>query len=171
MLRYTYATKAIWFHQCFQFMWWKLGLPTILAMIDKGIGNNDFTYAEDGAHNDLRLRLSASSWYLITLLCSITSRMVAAIRDDLWEGPNFFPFRIWTNWCPIIWLQGNQRCLSNHVMQIFWLQALTDDVGMSLYLIMRTSLAGVYVLLSLPILLLAVIWLQIFRAIIKQQRT
>ena len=48
MLRYTLRYKKLLlfdFISVFGFILIELGLPTILAMmIDKGIGNNDFTY-------------------------------------------------------------------------------------------------------------------------------
>ena len=91
MLRYTLRYKKLLlfdFISVFGFILIELGLPTILAMmIDKGIGNNDFNYVQKMgilmiAITVVGIVMSISLRYFSS---QITSRMVAAIRDDLFE--------------------------------------------------------------------------------------
>lgn len=100
MLRYTLRYKKLLlfdFISVFGFILIELGLPTILAMmIDKGIGNNDFTYVQKMglimiAITVVGIIMSISLRYFSS---QITSRMVAAIRDDLLRRSKLFPFRI-----------------------------------------------------------------------------
>jgi ATP-binding cassette subfamily B multidrug efflux pump len=168
MLRYTLRYKKLLlfdFISVFGFILIELGLPTILAMmIDKGIGNNDFNYVQKmgilmiaitvvGIVMSISLRYSSSQ---------ITSRMVAAIRDDLFEKIQSFSHSEYEQ----IGVPSLITRTTNDAYQImlFMQNILTTGFmtpmmfGMSLYLIIRTSPGlGIYVLLALPILLLAVI--------------
>ncbi|WP_438776154.1 ABC transporter ATP-binding protein [Enterococcus sp. DIV0170] len=168
MLRYTLRYKKLLlfdFISVFGFILIELGLPTILAMmIDKGIGNNDFTYVQKMglimiAITVVGIIMSISLRYFSS---QITSRMVAAIRDDLFEKVQTFSHSEYEQ----IGVPSLITRATNDAYQImlFMQNILTTGFmtpmmfGMSLYLIMRTSPGlGVYVLLSLPILLLAVI--------------
>lgn len=168
MLRYTLRYKKLLLFDCisvFGFILIELGLPTILAMmIDKGIGNNDFTYVQKMglimiAITVVGIIMSISLRYFSS---QITSRMVAAIRDDLFEKVQTFSHSEYEQ----IGVPSLITRATNDAYQImlFMQNILTTGFmtpmmfGMSLYLIMRTSPGlGVYVLLSLPILLLAVI--------------
>jgi ATP-binding cassette subfamily B multidrug efflux pump len=153
------------FISVFGFILIELGLPTILAMmIDKGIGNNDFDYVRKmgivmivitviGIIMSISLRYFSSQ---------ITSRMVADIRDDLFEKVQTFSHSEYEQ----IGVPSLITRTTNDAYQImlFMQNILTTGFmtpmmfGMSLYLIMRTSPGlGIYVLLALPILLLAVI--------------
>ncbi|MFQ7237153.1 MAG: ABC transporter ATP-binding protein, partial [Enterococcus hulanensis] len=96
MLRYTLRYKKLLlfdFISVFGFILIELGLPTILAMmIDKGIGNNDFNYVQKMgiimiAITVVGIVMSISLRYFSS---QITSRMVAAIRDDLFEKVQTF---------------------------------------------------------------------------------
>jgi ATP-binding cassette subfamily B multidrug efflux pump len=133
-------------------------------MIDKGIGNNDFDYVRKmgivmivitviGIIMSISLRYFSSQ---------ITSRMVADIRDDLFEKVQTFSHSEYEQ----IGVPSLITRTTNDAYQImlFMQNILTTGFmtpmmfGMSLYLIMRTSPGlGIYVLLALPILLLAVI--------------
>lgn len=168
MLRYTLRYKKLLlfdFISVFGFILIELGLPTILAMmIDKGIGNNDFNYVQKmgilmiaitvvGIVMNISLRYFSSQ---------ITSRMVAAIRDDLFEKIQSFSHSEYEQ----IGVPSLITRTTNDAYQImlFMQNILTTGFmtpmmfGMSLYLIIRTSPGlGIYVLLALPILLLAVI--------------
>lgn len=168
MLRYTLRYKKLLlldFISVFGFILIELGLPTILAMmIDKGIGNNDFDYVRKmgivmivitviGIIMSISLRYFSSQ---------ITSRMVADIRDDLFEKVQTFSHSEYEQ----IGVPSLITRTTNDAYQImlFMQNILTTGFmtpmmfGMSLYLIMRTSPGlGIYVLLALPILLLAVI--------------
>lgn len=168
MLRYTLRYKKLLlfdFISVFGFILIELGLPTILAMmIDKGIGNNDFTYVQKMglimiAITVVGIIMSISLRYFSS---QITSRMVAAIRDDLFEKVQTFSHSEYEQ----IGVPSLITRATNDAYQImlFMQNILTTGFMtpmmfvMSLYLIMRTSPGlGVYVLLSLPILLLAVI--------------
>lgn len=168
MLRYTLRYKKLLlfdFISVFGFILIELGLPTILAMmIDKGIGNNDFTYVQKMglimiAITVVGIIMSISLRYFSS---QITSRMVATIRDDLFEKVQTFSHSEYEQ----IGVPSLITRATNDAYQImlFMQNILTTGFmtpmmfGMSLYLIMRTSPGlGVYVLLSLPILLLAVI--------------
>lgn len=168
MLRYTLRYKKLLlfdFISVFGFILIELGLPTILAMmIDKGIGNSDFTYVQKMglimiAITVVGIIMSISLRYFSS---QITSRMVAAIRDDLFEKVQTFSHSEYEQ----IGVPSLITRATNDAYQImlFMQNILTTGFmtpmmfGMSLYLIMRTSPGlGVYVLLSLPILLLAVI--------------
>lgn len=168
MLRYTLRYKKLLlfdFISVFGFILIELGLPTILAMmIDKGIGNNDFIYVQKMgiimiAITVVGIIMSISLRYFSS---QITSRMVAAIRDDLFEKVQTFSHSEYEQ----IGVPSLITRATNDAYQImlFMQNILTTGFmtpmmfGMSLYLIMRTSPGlGVYVLLSLPILLLAVI--------------
>lgn len=132
--------------------------------IGQGDWNNDFNFMYRGrwGHNDWWLQLSASSWVSHYATCSSdTSRMVAAIRDDLFgEGPNFFPFRIWTNCVPsLITRATNDAYQIMLFMQNIWPCGLwlLWCSGQSLYLNMRNESWKLrrYVLLSLPILIIS----------------
>lgn len=168
MLRYTLRYKKLLlldFISVFGFILIELGLPTILAMmIDKGIVNNDFDYVRKmgivmivitviGIIMSISLRYFSSQ---------ITSRMVADIRDDLFEKVQTFSHSEYEQ----IGVPSLITRTTNDAYQImlFMQNILTTGFmtpmmfGMSLYLIMRTSPGlGIYVLLALPILLLAVI--------------
>lgn len=168
MLRYTLRYKKLLlfdFISVFGFILIELGLPTILAMmIDKGIGNNDFNYVQKMgiimiAITVVGIIMSISLRYFSS---QITSRMVAAIRDDLFEKVQTFSHSEYEQ----IGVPSLITRATNDAYQImlFMQNILTTGFmtpmmfGMSLYLIMRTSPGlGIYVLLSLPILLLAVI--------------
>lgn len=168
MLRYTLRYKKLLlfdFISVFGFILIELGLPTILAMmIDKGIGNNDFNYVQKMgiimiAITVVGIVMSISLRYFSS---QITSRMVAAIRDDLFEKVQTFSHSEYEQ----IGVPSLITRATNDAYQImlFMQNILTTGFmtpmmfGMSLYLIMRTSPGlGIYVLLSLPILLLAVI--------------
>ncbi|MGG5370057.1 ABC transporter ATP-binding protein [Enterococcus sp. AZ196] len=168
MLRYTLRYKKLLlfdFISVFGFILIELGLPTILAMmIDKGIGNNDFNYVQKMgiimiAITVIGIIMSISLRYFSS---QITSRMVAAIRDDLFEKVQTFSHSEYEQ----IGVPSLITRTTNDAYQImlFMQNILTTGFmtpmmfGMSLYLIMRTSPGlGIYVLLSLPILLLAVI--------------
>lgn len=168
MLRYTLRYKKLLlfdFISVFGFILIELGLPTILAMmIDKGIGNNDFDYAQRMgivmiAITVIGIIMSISLRYFSS---QITSRMVAAIRDDLFEKVQTFSHSEYEQ----IGVPSLITRATNDAYQImlFMQNILTTGFmtpmmfGMSLYLIMRTSPGlGFYVLLALPILLLAVI--------------
>lgn len=168
MLRYTLRYKKLLlfdFISVFGFILIELGLPTILAMmIDKGIGNNDFIYVQKMgiimiAITVVGIIMSISLRYFSS---QITSRMVAAIRDDLFEKVQTFSHSEYEQ----IGVPSLITRATNDAYQImlFMQNILTTGFmtpmmfGMSLYLIMRTSPGlGVYVLLSLPIQLLAVI--------------
>ena len=166
MLRYTLRYKKLLlfdFISVFGFILIELGLPTILAMmIDKGIGNNDFTYVQKMglimiAITVVGIIMSISLRYFSS---QITSRMVAAIRDDLFEKVQTFSHSEYEQ----IGVPSLITRATNDAYQImlFMQNILTTGFmtpmmfGMSLYLITSPGL-GVYVLLSLPILLLAVI--------------
>lgn len=91
----------------------------------------------------------------------ITSRMVAAIRDDLLRRSKLFPIQNMNKLVSHHWLQGQPTMpiKSCCLCKIFWLQGLWllwCSGWVCTWLCVRV-LAGVYVLLSLPILLLAVI--------------
>ncbi|MDT2596591.1 ABC transporter ATP-binding protein [Enterococcus dongliensis] len=168
MLRYTLRYKKLLlfdFISVFGFILIELGLPTILArMIDRGIGENDFNYIQKmgilmivitviGIIMNISLRYFSSQ---------ITSRMVAAIRDDLFEKVQTFSHSEYEQ----VGVSSLITRTTNDAYQImlFMQNILTTGFmtpmmfGMSLYLIMRTSPGlGFYVLLALPILLLAVI--------------
>lgn len=168
MLRYTLRYKKLLlfdFISVFGFILIELGLPTILAMmIDKGIGNNDFTYVQKMgivmiAITVVGIIMSISLRYFSS---QITSRMVAAIRDDLFEKVQTFSHSEYEQ----IGVPSLITRATNDAYQImlFMQNILTTGFmtpmmfGMSLYLIIRTSPSlGMYVLLALPILLLAVI--------------
>lgn len=168
MLRYTLRYKKLLlfdFISVFGFILIELGLPTILAMmIDKGIGNNDFDYVQRMgivmiAITVIGIIMSISLRYFSS---QITSRMVAAIRDDLFEKVQTFSHSEYDQ----IGVPSLITRATNDAYQImlFMQNILTTGFmtpmmfGMSLYLIMRTSPGlGFYVLLALPILLLAVI--------------
>lgn len=168
MLRYTLRYKKLLlfdFISVFGFILIELGLPTILAMmIDKGIGNNDFDYVQRMgivmiAITVIGIIMSISLRYFSS---QITSRMVAAIRDDLFEKVQTFSHSEYEQ----IGVPSLITRATNDAYQImlFMQNILTTGFmtpmmfGMSLYLIMRTSPGlGFYVLLALPILLLAVI--------------
>lgn len=168
MLRYTLRYKKLLlfdFISVFGFILIELGLPTILAMmIDKGIGNNDFTYVQKMgivmiAITVVGIIMSISLRYFSS---QITSRMVAAIRDDLFEKVQTFSHSEYEQ----IGVPSLITRATNDAYQImlFMQNILTTGFmtpmmfGMSLYLIIRTSPGlGMYVLLALPILLLAVI--------------
>ena len=168
MLRYTLRYKKLLlfdFISVFGFILIELGLPTILAMmIDKGIGNNDFTYVQKMgivmiAITVVGIIMSISLRYFSS---QITSRMVAAIRDDLFEKVQTFSHSEYEQ----IGVPSLITRATNDAYQImlFMQNILTTGFmtpmmfGMSLYLIIRTSPGlGIYVLLALPILLLAVI--------------
>ncbi|MDT2612610.1 ABC transporter ATP-binding protein [Enterococcus dongliensis] len=168
MLRYTLRYKKLLlfdFISVFGFILIELGLPTILArMIDRGIGENDFNYIQKmgilmivitviGIIMNISLRYFSSQ---------ITSRMVAAIRDDLFEKVQTFSHSEYKQ----VGVSSLITRTTNDAYQImlFMQNILTTGFmtpmmfGMSLYLIMRASPGlGFYVLLALPILLLAVI--------------
>lgn len=168
MLRYTFRYKKLLlfdFISVFGFILIELGLPTILAMmIDKGIGNNDFSYVQKMgivmiAITVVGIIMSISLRYFSS---QITSRMVAAIRDDLFEKVQTFSHSEYEQ----IGVPSLITRATNDAYQImlFMQNILTTGFmtpmmfGMSLYLIVRTSPGlGMYVLLALPILLLAVI--------------
>ena len=168
MLRYTLRYKKLLlfdFINVFGFILIELGLPTILAMmIDKGIGNNDFNYIQKMgilmiAITVVGIIMSISLRYFSS---QITSRMVAAIRDDLFEKIQSFSHSEYEQ----IGVPSLITRTTNDAYQImlFMQNILTTGFmtpmmfGMSLYLIVRTSPGlGMYVLLALPILLLAVI--------------
>ncbi|MDU6522838.1 ABC transporter ATP-binding protein [Enterococcus devriesei] len=168
MLRYTWRYKKLLFFDfisVFGFILIELGLPTILAMmIDKGIGNNDFSYVQRMgmvmiAITVVGIIMSISLRYFSS---QITSRMVAAIRDDLFEKVQNFSHSEYEQ----IGVPSLITRATNDAYQImlFMQNILTTGFmtpmmfGMSLYLIMRTSPGlGIYVLLALPILLLAVL--------------
>jgi len=168
MLRYTLRYKKLLlfdFISVFGFILIELGLPTILAMmIDKGIGNNDFNYVQKIgilmiAITVVGIVMSISLRYFSS---QITSRMVAAIRDDLFEKIQSFSHSEYEQ----IGVPSLITRTTNDAYQImlFMQNILTTGFmtpmmfGMSLYLIIRTSPGlGIYVLLALPILLLAVI--------------
>lgn len=168
MLRYTLRYKKLLlfdFISVFGFILIELGLPTILAMmIDKGIGNNDFNYVQKMgllmiAITVIGIIMSISLRYFSS---QITSRMVAAIRDDLFEKVQSFSHSEYEQ----IGVPSLITRTTNDAYQImlFMQNILTTGFmtpmmfGMSLYLIIRTSPGlGIYVLLALPILLLAVI--------------
>lgn len=168
MLRYTWRYKKLLlfdFISVFGFILIELGLPTILAMmIDKGIGNNDFNYVQKMgilmiAITVVGIIMSISLRYFSS---QITSRMVAAIRDDLFEKIQSFSHSEYEQ----IGVPSLITRTTNDAYQImlFMQNILTTGFmtpmmfGMSLYLIVRTSPGlGMYVLLALPILLLAVI--------------
>ncbi len=168
MLRYTLRYKKLLlfdFISVFGFILIELGLPTILAMmIDKGIGNNDFNYVQKMgilmiAITVVGIVMSISLRYFSS---QITSRMVAAIRDDLFEKIQSFSHSEYEQ----IGVPSLITRTTNDAYQImlFIHNILTTGFmtpmmfGMSLYLIIRTSPGlGIYVLLALPILLLAVI--------------
>lgn len=168
MLRYTLRYKKLLlfdFISVFGFILIELGLPTILAMmIDKGIGNNDFNYVQKIgilmiAITVVGIVMSISLRYFSS---QITSRMVAAIRDDLFEKIQSFSHSEYEQ----IGVPSLITRTTNDAYQImlFMQNILTTGFmtpmmfGMSLYLIVRTSPGlGMYVLLALPILLLAVI--------------
>ncbi|MDT2828766.1 ABC transporter ATP-binding protein [Enterococcus viikkiensis] len=168
MLRYTWRYKKLLFFDfisVFGFILIELGLPTILAMmIDKGIGNNDFSYVQRMgmlmiAITIVGIIMSISLRYFSS---QITSRMVAAIRDDLFEKVQNFSHSEYEQ----IGVPSLITRATNDAYQImlFMQNILTTGFmtpmmfGMSLYLIMRTSPGlGMYVLLALPILLLAVL--------------
>ena len=168
MLRYTLRYKKLLlfdFISVFGFILIELGLPTILAMmIDKGIGNNDFNYVQKMgilmiAITVVGIVMSISLRYFSS---QITSRMVAAIRDDLFEKIQSFSHSEYEQ----IGVPSLITRTTNDAYQImlFLQNILTTGFmtpmmfGMSLYLIIRTSPGlGIYVLLALPILLLAVI--------------
>lgn len=168
MLRYTLRYKKLLlfdFISVFGFILIELGLPTILAMmIDKGIGNSDFTYVQKMgivmiAITVVGIIMSISLRYFSS---QITSRMVAAIRDDLFEKVQTFSHSEYEQ----IGVPSLITRATNDAYQImlFMQNILTTGFmtpmmfGMSLYLIIRTSPGlGIYVLLALPILLLAVI--------------
>ena len=168
MLRYTLRYKKLLlfdFISVFGFILIELGLPTILAMmIDKGIGNNDFNYVQKMgilmiAITVVGIVMSISLRYFSS---QITSRMVAAIRDDLFEKIQSFSHSEYER----IGVPSLITRTTNDAYQImlFMQNILTTGFmtpmmfGMSLYLIIRTSPGlGIYVLLALPILLLAVI--------------
>ncbi|MFC4772072.1 ABC transporter ATP-binding protein [Enterococcus hermanniensis] len=170
MLRYTWRYKKLLlfdFISVFGFILIELGLPTILAMmIDKGIGNNDFSYIQKMglvmiAITVIGVVMSISLRYFSS---QITSRMVAAIRDDLFEKIQSFSHSEYEK----IGVSSLITRTTNDAYQImlFMQNILTTGFmtpmmfGMSLYLIMRTSPGlGIYVLLALPILLLAVLLL------------
>lgn len=168
VLRYTLRYKKLLlfdFISVFGFILIELGLPTILAMmIDKGIGNNDFNYVQKMgilmiAITVVGIVMSISLRYFSS---QITSRMVAAIRDDLFEKIQSFSHSEYEQ----IGVPSLITRTTNDAYQImlFMQNILTTGFmtpmmfGMSLYLIVRTSPGlGMYVLLALPILLLAVI--------------
>ena len=168
MLRYTLRYKKLLlfdFISVFGFILIELGLPTILAMmIDKRIGNNDFNYVQKMgilmiAITVVGIVMSISLRYFSS---QITSRMVAAIRDDLFEKIQSFSHSEYEQ----IGVPSLITRTTNDAYQImlFMQNILTTGFmtpmmfGMSLYLIVRTSPGlGMYVLLALPILLLAVI--------------
>ena len=168
MLRYTLRYKKLLlfdFISVFGFILIELGLPTILAMmIDKGIGNNDFNYVQKMgilmiAITVVGIVMSISLRYFSS---QITSRTVAAIRDDLFEKIQSFSHSEYEQ----IGVPSLITRTTNDAYQImlFMQNILTTGFmtpmmfGMSLYLIIRTSPGlGIYVLLALPILLLAVI--------------
>lgn len=168
MLRYTLRYKKLLlfdFISVIGFILIELGLPTILAMmIDKGIGNNDFNYIQKMgilmiAITVVGIIMSISLRYFSS---QITSRMVAAIRDDLFEKIQSFSHSEYEQ----IGVPSLITRTTNDAYQImlFMQNILTTGFmtpmmfGMSLYLIVRTSPGlGMYVLLALPILLLAVI--------------
>ena len=168
MLRYTLRYKKLLlfdFISVFGFILIELGLPTILAMmIDKGIGNNDFNYVQK--MGILMIAITVVGIVMSISLCyfssQITSRMVAAIRDDLFEKIQSFSHSEYEQ----IGVPSLITRTTNDAYQImlFMQNILTTGFmtpmmfGMSLYLIIRTSPGlGIYVLLALPILLLAVI--------------
>ncbi|BBM19255.1 multidrug ABC transporter ATP-binding protein [Enterococcus avium] len=168
MLRYTLRYKKLLlfdFISVFGFILIELGLPTILAMmIDKGIGNNDFDYVQRMgivmiAITVIGIIMSISLRYFSS---QITSRMVAAIRDDLFEKVQTFSHSEYEQiGVPSLITRATN---DGYQIMLFMQNILTTGFmtpmmfGMSLYLIMRTSPGlGFYVLLALPILLLAVI--------------
>ncbi|MEO1768186.1 MULTISPECIES: ABC transporter ATP-binding protein [Enterococcus] len=168
MWRYTLRYKKLLFFDfisVFGFILIELGLPTILAMmIDQGISNQDFDYIKRmgilmvvitviGIIMSISLRYFSSQ---------ITSRMVAAIRDDLYAKVQTFSHTEYES----IGVSSLITRTTNDAYQImlFMQNILTAGFmtpmmfGMSLYLIIRTSPSlGIYVLGSLPVLLLAVI--------------
>ena len=168
MLRYTLRYKKLLlfdFISVFGFILIELGLPTILAMmIDKGIGNNDFNYVQK-----MGILMIAITVVGIVMSISLryfsshnTSRLVAAIREDLFENIQSFSHSEYEQ----IGVPSLITRTTNDAYQImlFMQNILTTGFmtpmmfGMSLYLIIRTSPGlGIYVLLALPILLLAVI--------------
>lgn len=168
MWRYTLRYKKLLFLDficVFGFILIELGLPTILAlMIDKGIGENDFDYVKKmgwvmiiitvvGVIMNIALRYFSSQ---------ITSRMVAAIRDDLFAKIQTFSHSEYEK----LGVSSLITRTTNDAYQIMlFMQNILNTgfmtpmmFGASLYLIMRTSPSlGIFVLGSLPVLLLAVI--------------
>lgn len=168
MWRYTLRYKKLLFFDfisVFGFILIELGLPTILAMmIDQGISNQDFDYVKRMGIlmiviTVIGIAMSISLRYFSS---QITSRMVAAIRDDLYEKVQTFSHTEYES----IGVSSLITRTTNDAYQImlFMQNILTAGFmtpmmfGMSLYLIIRTSPSlGIYVLGSLPVLLLAVI--------------
>lgn len=168
MWRYTLRYKKLLFFDfisVFGFILIELGLPTILAMmIDQGISNQDFVYVKRMGIlmvviTVIGIAMSISLRYFSS---QITSRMVAAIRDDLYEKVQTFSHTEYES----IGVSSLITRTTNDAYQImlFMQNILTAGFmtpmmfGMSLYLIIRTSPSlGIYVLGSLPVLLLAVI--------------
>ncbi|EOH86646.1 ABC transporter ATP-binding protein [Enterococcus pallens] len=168
MWRYTLRYKKLLFFDfisVFGFILIELGLPTILAMmIDQGISNQDFDYVKRMGVlmvviTVIGIAMSISLRYFSS---QITSRMVAAIRDDLYEKVQTFSHTEYES----IGVSSLITRTTNDAYQImlFMQNILTAGFmtpmmfGMSLYLIIRTSPSlGIYVLGSLPVLLLAVI--------------
>ncbi|GCF93373.1 multidrug ABC transporter ATP-binding protein [Enterococcus florum] len=168
MWRYTMRYKKLLFFDfisVFGFILIELGLPTILAlMIDNGIRNQDFDYVKRmgilmvvitiiGVLMNISLRYFSSQ---------ITSRMVADIRDDLFAKIQTFSHTEYES----VGVPSLITRTTNDAYQImlFMQNILTTGFmtpmmfGMSLYLIVRTSPSlGIFVLGSLPVLLLAVI--------------
>ncbi|WP_159721997.1 ABC transporter ATP-binding protein [Enterococcus sp. CSURQ0835] len=168
MWRYTLRYKKLLlldFISVFGFILIELGLPTILAsMIDRGIGQKDFGYIQKMALVMIAITVVGVLLNILLRYVSsqITSRMVADIRDDLFAKVQTFSHTEYET-------LGVSSLITRTTNDAYQIMLFMQNIlnmgfmtpmmfGASLYLIMRTSPSlGIYVLGSLPILLLAVI--------------
>ncbi|KAF1303921.1 MULTISPECIES: ABC transporter ATP-binding protein [Enterococcus] len=168
MWHYTMRYKKLLFFDficVFGFILIELGLPTILArMIDVGIRNNDMEYIKKMGL--LMIGITIVGIIMNILLGYFTSRIttniVADIRDDLFERIQNYSHHEYE----AIGVSSLITRVTNDAYQIMLFMQNILRTGfmtpmmfvVSLYMVMRTSTRlGMYVLLALPLLLIAVV--------------
>lgn len=149
----------------FGFILIELGLPTILArMIDIGIRNQDFSYVR---RQGIWMVVITVIGVLMSVLLryfgtQITTKIIAEMRDDLFAKIQTYSHAEYEQ----IGVSSLITRTTNDAYQIMLFLQNILHIGFmtpmmfaaSLYLVLRTSASlGVYVIMALPILLLAVV--------------
>lgn len=168
MWRYTMKNKKLLFFNflcVFGFILIELGLPTLLArMIDVGIANNDQEYIWKMGAAMLGITVVGITMNILLgyFTSRITTNIVADLRDDLFEKVQGYSHTEYEK----LGVSSLITRVTNDAYQIMlFLQNILRTGLMtpmmfvvSLYMVMRTSRQlGLYVLIALPILLLAVL--------------